>query len=186
MKSSREAFSKSFEDAITIIDRFCNTPSRIDRLARWMLETDANSYSYLGDAWGGSFSSAESFASLLHTLRHAAEDDGDVEFVKVNGKPRIVFCWRHEPCFRDIALSQMEKCMEENGICGRKITYNIEVLDIAPNEFGRIYDEYQVNDVKRCFMGDARSHGVDFAAQHYNHYQCFDEKWIEQFKEKAK
>lgn len=110
---------------------------------------------------------------------HAIYDDGDITFVAVNDEPRIVFAHRFDDDFRDSCLSETEKYIEKRNFeLGRDRSYEIKVLDIKPNEFGSLYDAFQREDIKRCFLNDAETHDVEFAVKHYRQYNCFCEEWI--------
>jgi hypothetical protein len=179
MKKFQE-FQKAHDDAIITINSFLQ-PSKYEPdmspLVKWMMETDANPYSYLPEGWANSLSTATGFAGLLHHISHALYDDGEITFVKVNGEPRITFVWRHEDNFRNYVLSEQEKQFEERFGDGDR--YDIEVLDIKPAEFGPLYDAYQRDWIKQCFINDA-SRGIEWAAECYRKYQCWDDAWIEE------
>ena len=173
-----ETFKKNYDEAVQTINTFLEGPESMTELTKWLMTTDANPHSYLDHFWAGMSATAEGMADLLNYIHHAVVDDGDITFVKVNGEPRIVFAHRFDDYFRDVVLSKQEKEMEKR----RKeyninFEYEIEVLDIKPNEFGRIYDEYQRGQVTKWFLSDAKRHGVEFAKQHYEHYNCWDESW---------
>lgn len=174
-----EVFQKSYDDAIVSISRHLNTPNDaydygMVPLVQWMMATDANPYAYLPHNWAGSTTNAEMFASLLHCIHHALYDDGDITFVTVNNEPRIVFVWRHEDNFRNYVLSDTEKDIEQSH---SEEQYEIKVLDIKPEQFGPLYDEYQRNWLKECFLTDASS-GVEWAANNYRKYKCWSDEWI--------
>jgi hypothetical protein len=181
MTNKFEVFQQNYDEAIELINKFLQTSKyepQINGLVQWMLETDANPYSYLPHNWAGSTTSAEAFASLLRMISHAVYDDGDITFVKVDGEPRIVFASEHEDDFRDYVLSEQEKAIEAQW-SGK---YIIQVLDIKPNEFGAIYDSYYITQVKQWFMDDAETITLERAVEHYEKYKAFDPAWIEQFK----
>lgn len=174
-----DKFQKNYDDAIKSIKKFLE-PTEYDpsmhELVKWMMETDANPYSYLPHGWAGSLESAQSFASLLNMIHHALYDDGDITFVTVNDEPRIVFVWRHDDNFKNYVLSDTEKdIVKRYG----EDSYDIKVLDIKPSEFGPLYDIYHKNWLKECFISDARR-GVNWAAEHYRQYKLWDESWIEE------
>lgn len=180
MTNKFEAFQKNYDEAVETIKRFLE-PSKyepqMNGLVKWMMETDANPYSYLPHGWAGATGSAEGFAGLLHTIHHALYDDGDITFVTVNEEPRIVFVWRHEDNFRNYVLSEQEKDLEKRW----SSEYRIEVLDIKPDEFGPLYDAYYVKEIKHWFMDDAEVHGVEYVVKHYQKYKLFDPAWIVEF-----
>lgn len=176
-------FQENYDEAIKTIHSFLKGPDSMKELVKWMMETDANPYSYLPEQWAGSINSAEGFAGLLHYIHHAVEDDGDICFVKVRGEPRIVFAYQYDDNFRDRVLTNQEKVIEKRPIFGELKEIDIEVLNITPNEFGKIYDEYQVQDLKRCFSIDSARMGAEFATQHYSDYKCWADSWIEECQE---
>jgi len=180
MNDKFAAFKKNYDQAIESIKRFLEPGKhepQINGLVKWMMETDANPYSYLPENWAGCTKSAESFASLLHVIHHAVYDDGDISFVTVNGEPRIVFAWHHEDNFRNYVLSEQEKDLEKRW----SSKYAIEVLEIEPDEFGPLYDAYYAKQIKRWFMNDAESNTVEYAIEHYQKYKLFDIAWIVEF-----
>ncbi len=174
-----EVFQKNYDEAIATINHYLNTPNdKYDYgmvpLVQWMMETDANPYAYLPHGWAGSTTSAEMFAGLLHCIHHALYDDSDITFVSVNDEPRIVFVWKHEDNFRNYVLNNTEKDIEKRW---GKERYEIKTLDITPGEFGPLYDEYQRNWLKECFLTDA-SRGIEWSAGVYRKYKCWNEEWI--------
>jgi hypothetical protein len=146
MKNKLEFFQNNYDESIRTIKRFRDEPSEISELVNWLLTTDANPYGYLTEDCRSMVYSADSFAQLLHDIHYSVVDDGDITFVKVNGEPRIVFAHKNDDCFMDIVLDSEEKAAEkEFGIHNK-----VEVLDITPNEFGRVYDEYNTQWTKKC------------------------------------
>ena len=178
-------FQKAYDDAIETINLFLlpgKYEPQLDGLTKWLMETDANPYSYLPEHWAGRTNTAEGFASLLGFISHAVHDDGEITFVTVNGEPRIVFANQHDDDFRSAALTETEKDIETRpwpAVRTRRPSYVIEVLDITPNEFGPLFDKFYANDIKRFFMSDAVM-GVEQAAEHYRKYSCWDEAWIDE------
>lgn len=168
-------FEKGYQEALASIERYQMAGDEMSGLVEWLLNTDANPYGFLPEGWAGAMGSAQGFSSLLHCIHHALYDDGEITFVSVDGEPRIVFYWRHEEDFRNHVLSEQERQLEKmNGI-----EREVEVLECSANEFGKLYDEYRVKDLQRCFSGDAGRLGIDFAVKHYRDYDCFDESWID-------
>lgn len=185
-----EEFKKNYEEAVATIEMFLqptqyNPP--MHGLVKWMMETDANPYSYLPHNWAGSMSSAESFAGLLHYISHALYDDGEITFVAVNGEPRIVFVWKHECSFRELVLTEQEQRLEKDfAHLKGSSPYDVTVLDIKPEEFGDLYDEYQREWLKRCFKCDSRRGGKAIL-DHYRKYKLWDDSMIpEEFLEEMK
>ena len=146
-----------------------------------MLDTDENPYAYLPESWAGSTKTAEGFSSLIHYIHHALYDDGDITFVTVEGQPRIVFSWRNSEKFREDVLGSIEKEFEERS----GIKYDIQVLDISPEKFGELYDSWQKEYVRKCFLRDS-VRGIDWAAEHYREYKCWDDSWISLAEENVK
>lgn len=176
-------FQKVHDEAVESINRFLQPyihEPQIDGLVLWMMETDANPYAYLPENWANLTGDAEGFAGLLHCIHHAVYDDGDITFVSVNGEPRIVFYHKSDEGFQEVVLSkqeqQIEKDREKYGI---SIRYQIEILNIKPNEFGPLYDSFQAKNIKRCFITDAIGNGnTEAIAKHYRKYQCWNEEWV--------
>ncbi len=180
MNQKFAAFQKSYDEAIVTINRFLE-PSpyepQMNGLVKWMMETDANPYSYLPEGWAGSTGSAECFAGLLYTIHHALYDDGDITFVTVNDEPKIVFVWQHEDNFRNYVLSEQQKDLEKRW----DTKYDIRVLNIKPDEFGPLYDKYFAKQIKHWFMNDAEDHSLEFAIEHYqSKYKLFNPAWIKE------
>ena len=183
--SKFDQFQKNYDEAIETIKLFQQPGEyepQMNGLVNWMLESDANPYSYLPENWAGHVSSAEGFASLLNMIHHAVYDDGDITFVTVNGGPRIVFVHQMEDNFRKYVLSRQEQDMENNP--RYRAAYEIKVLDIEPNEFGPLYDAHMVEEIKGWFENDAWAHGVDWAAGHYRKYKLWNEAWVEEVRAK--
>jgi hypothetical protein len=168
-----EAFKNTHDEAIETIKRFMDEPSSMNELVKWLLTTDASPYGYLTEDCRGMTSSAESFAQLLHAIHHAVEDDGEITFVTVKGQPRIVFANRYDEYFMGVVLDSSEKDLNYHD--------KVEVLDITPNEFGRVYDEYIAQRTKKCFLFDAARHSLEFAISNYKHYSCWNDSWVEEY-----
>lgn len=158
-------------------------------IVRWLLTTDANPYSYMQEPWSRKIFSAEGLETLIHHIRHAIYDDGDCTIVTVNDAPRIVFHNKHEPNFKELVLSEFEKrliidCKPLRDVLNMEgEQYEIKILDIDINDFGKHYDAWYETDLKRCFMLDAEYHGTEFAIKHYSEYQLFKPEWAMELKE---
>ena len=180
-----DKFKQSYDAAIETIKSFMEPSHPEDPangmtgLTKWLLTTDVNPYAYLPERLATAIGTAEGFSAVLRKLHHDLYDDGDVTFVTVNGQPRIVFESKNEDDFYRKALQPIERDMLDND--GTK--YVVKVLDITPNEFGPTYDEWNYKDTKRCFMWDAGC-GIEWAANQYRQYQCWDESWIDEAKVK--
>lgn len=145
-----EEFQKKYDDAIERIKKYLEPDPNLDppmnELVRWMMETESNSWGYLTGCWRGAPGSAEAFVSLLDNIHHALYDDGDIAFVTVEDEPRIVFAWIHDDeQLKTNSLNEDEKYWEMRD--SRK--FDIKILDIKPNEFGILYDQYEKNRVKK-------------------------------------
>lgn len=175
-----QKFESSFNQAISAIKTYLETNNHregMDGLTEWLLTTDANPYSYLPESWAGFIGSAEGFASLLNIIAHALYDDGDITFVTVNGEPRIVFTNQYDENFRDLVLSRQEKEIEKRNIFGKSSRYEIQVLNIKPQDFGKLHDSYERNRTKQCFIHDAALKGLEFATKHYKSIPHWDDDW---------
>jgi hypothetical protein len=134
--------------AFAVINKHLNDPDKdVRKLVRWLAETDANPYTILHENWAKAYDSAENFAALCRHIHHALVDDGDIEFVTVDGEPRIVFTRFDEPDFRNIALNDIEKEFEKTGrYDGSPIHYDIQRLsgvDAFIEERARYEQEYR-------------------------------------------
>ena len=142
-------FRKNFDKALEEIAYFLKPTSyepRMHELVKWMLETDANPYSYLPSDWGEALENAQLFVELLHLIHHALYDDGDICFVSVNGQPRIVFHDPHDIGIHRSALTEQERYALEQ--FGRR--HEVEILDIQPNDFGSTYDAFAAKERRKC------------------------------------
>lgn len=178
-----DEFKKAFDNSIEEIKKFLEPgphKPQMNGLVKWMMETEANPYSYLPDQWGGALSTAEGFASLLRYIHHALYDDGEITFVAINGEPRIVFTHRFEKHFRKDALGEQRASYEED----YGDVYDVEVLDIEPDEFPALYEKWHTSWVKECFMSDAQW-DVERTAEHYRKFSCWDESWIEELRQEC-
>ena len=171
-----QKFKDSYDKAIKDIERYLTPDNGCDMqlLVRWMLETDANPYSYLPKNWADAVNYAEGFASLLGYIHHAAFDDGDITFVTVNGEPKIVFASQYDDDFMNHVLGETERYMMEH----HKSSYDVSVLNIQPNDFGAVYDAWYVDNIKQMFLTDADYHGKEFAIRHYSGYKKYDPAWV--------
>ncbi len=174
-----KAFRKVYEESVKSIHRFIDDPSDMNELAAWLMTTDASPYSYLQEGYAGMMSTSEGCAGLLATIHHAVYDDGDITFVKVDSAPRIVFAHKHYDNFRELVLSVQEQEIEKRFIFSKTRQYELEILDIKPNDFPKIYNDYQLKELQRCFSCDAGRNGIDFAVENYRKYACFREDWVE-------
>jgi hypothetical protein len=185
-----EQFDKVHAEAMEQIQQCLSTPEDsydygMVGLAKWMLNTDQNPYQYLQQDVAGWTKTATGFVSLLDLIHHALYDDGDIEFVKVNGQPKIVFVWRHDDGFYDAILSDSDKAIAARK--GLKAEDIVEVMDnIIPREFIEECEKYQLKHIQKCYITDAARRGVQFADAHYSQYKCWEEDWRHEFEDEIR
>lgn len=185
MMNKLEQFDKVHAEAIERIQQYLSIPEDsyyhdMVCLVKWLLETDQNPYQYLQQEVAGWTGSATGFVSLLDLIHHALYDDGDIEFVKVNGQPKIVFVWRHDDGFYDAILSDSDKALAARK--GLKAEDIVEVLDINnTREFIEECEKYQLKHIQKCYITDAARRGLQFADAHYSQYKCWEEDWQHEF-----
>ena len=173
-----ERFKTSYDEAIHEIKLYLDDNSSIQQLTHWLLTTDANPYSFLPHAWGKSLESADRFVDLLNTIEDNLENNR-LTIVRVNQEPRIVFAHPNDPNFNDLVLTPFEHDMQVIVRFGHVGSFTIEVLDIDPNEFGAVYDQWFETWLKQSCTSDANKHGVEFALTAYSKYRMFNPSWIE-------
>ena len=93
-----------YNDAVSFITNIMLSDKNTDfiKLSKFILTTGQNPYSYLPPGWENSLSSAESTSSLLHTIKHALEDDGELCFTRMKNKwdnPFMLFIDYHDGNF---------------------------------------------------------------------------------------
>ena len=83
--------------------------SDVNDFIRWVFNEDVNGYSLFSDHyWGSSFDSFQGIRGLVHQLRHAIYDDGDIAYVNTNIGPVISFKDRFEPDFKTRFLREIK------------------------------------------------------------------------------
>ena len=63
-----EQFKQAYDEAIQTIDRLSKPgpyQPQMDQLVKWMLQTDANPYSYLPEQWAGAVYTARELADSV-------------------------------------------------------------------------------------------------------------------------
>ena len=163
-------WERNYKQALKDIETYRRAEAT-QTIAEWLLTTPASPYEFLPAGWGNALSSPGETSGLLAVIHHALVDDGEIEFVSVNGMPRIVFCNQHEDNFREVALTQEEQ---------QKANVELTVLDCTADEFGELVDAAATAQHKRCFAMDAAIHGVEFAVKHYVGSCWYDPSWIEE------
>lgn len=165
-----DTWERNYKQALDDIEVYSTAPATAV-LAQWMLSTEVLSRRFLPKGWTGALNGPGEFSGLLAVIHHALVDDGDIEFVSVNGMPRMVFCNRHEEAFREVALTPYEQLQART---------KVQVLDCTADEFGTLVEAADTAELKRCFAIDAGREGVDFAVKHYSSAYCYDPSWIEE------
>ena len=148
------------------------TEPEMRALTELLLETEANPWGFLPEAWASCTESSSGMYGLLNNIHHALYDDGDISFPVVNGQPRISFVWQHEDNYANYVLSETEKhCRDQYGS-----EYDIEFCKDALDFVAR-HKEYHRKDIQKCFIVDAAMLGLTFAVDHYSKYANFDSDW---------
>lgn len=169
-----ELMEKNHKEAIATINMCLNDSSEpeMQAITSYLLETEANPYSFLPDGWGGSTSTYTGFQSLLRMIHHALYDDGDISFPIVNGEPRISFLNKHDEDYEEHVLNSTEKHFKQH----HGNTYEVEQCkDVF--DFIAKHSDYHRKDVRRFFILDAAIHGWEFAVEHHSRYANFDPDW---------
>ena len=176
--SKIDNFNKMHQDALNSILGHLNSPNNeMKAIATFLYETDANPYNFLSDSWAGHMSTSTGFDSLLHSIWHALIDDGDMCFPCVDGHPRIRFFHKSEIQEKDI-LCEIELQFPRD----RNITFLKDSF-----EFIEKYKEYQIRDLKRCFISDyVMQRTTNYALEHYPSNPLFNTEWINEAEEKRK
>jgi len=162
-------FETKYNNAISYIKKQ-QTDDVMSSITNWLLDTEINPYSFLPNSYAELAYTAEGFESLLHQIRHALVDDGDISFPVINNKPYMLFIDRYEATinsFADLSL-YVEDIYDINDIAWLN---SIE-------EFMFAADENHRKTIKKCFNSDLRRFGIDNAVSHYKNYKVFDESWI--------
>ena len=163
-------FETRYNDAISYIKKQ-QTDDVMSSITNWLLDTEINPYSFLPEFYANLANTAEGFESLLHQIRHALVDDGDISFPVINNNPYILFVDRYESTinsFADLSL-YVEDIYED--------IYDIVWLN-SIEEFMVAADENHRKTIKKCFNSDLRRFGIDYSVSHYKNYKVFDESWI--------
>lgn len=168
-----QAMEQRHRDAVATIEQYRRSDlAEMRAITEYLLDTDANPYSFLPHEWAGAMETSTGFEGLLNTIHHALVDDGDISFPIVNGMPRIVFIWQHEENYADYVLSDTEKDMQKRWGSEYNITQCKDVMDWIAR-----HQEYNRKDIRRCYIQDAARQGWEFATEHYSRYANFDPDW---------
>lgn len=153
-------FQKAYDEALAAIAHYQSDPN-MAAITQWILTTEVNLYDCLPRFEHAN--TAESCASLLHTIHHALVDDGDISFPVVNGSPRMSFISRYEDNYSEFVLTETEKEFRAR----YNKTYTITFLDTV-EQFIEHVEQWHEDTTKRHFIHDAKRFGIAFAAQHYH------------------
>lgn len=130
-----DLFDKTHNAALANIERHLTNENSMQPLVAWMLSTEIDPYTYLPEDVASNTDSSTGFSHLLNLLHHALYDDGEITFVTVNGQPRIVFCWEGEEGFEKEVIGENLLHIKDN--------FEVKVLKIEPNEFGKLAEDYR-------------------------------------------
>lgn len=169
------------------IEKFLtNHDPEIMVLCNYLLETDANPYSFLPEKWASSLETSSGVESLFYMISHALQDDGEISFPIVNKEPRICFAYPDCDNYEYYVLTNQERDIRERLGTEYVIEQCSGVIDFVTR-----HKEYHRKDILRCFIQDASMHGLEFAVNHYSQYHNFDPDWefdtdvLNQIKKKA-
>jgi hypothetical protein len=164
-----DIFETRYNDAISYIKKL-QTDDVMSSITNWLLDTEINPYSFLPEFYANLAYTAEGFERLLHRIRHALVDDGDISFPVINNNPYILFVDRYEATINSFA--DLSLYLEDNYDINDVVWLN------SIEEFMVAADEYHRKTIKRCFKSDLRRFGIDEVVSHYKNYKVFDESWI--------
>lgn len=173
MNDRVKAMEQRHQEALASIEQFrTHKEPEMRAITEYLLETDANPYSFLPNGWGNALDTSTSFDSFLSIIHHALYDDGDISFPIVNGTPRMAFIWRHEDNYSNYVLSDTEKDLQKRRGTEYKIEQCQNVMDWIA-----LHREYHRADIRCCYIHDAARQGWEFATEHYSRYAKFDPDW---------
>ncbi len=150
MVNALEKMKETFNEEIEYLTNILESGSELSKLAEYLLTTDRNPYSIING--GYSANRITSFNDILMPLNHALYDDGEVTFYTVNGEPRFGFFDQYEAS-EDRYLDDTELDMKETYPV---LKYVIEVLPQDVNNWIKLSEVFQINDLKRMFLSDAK------------------------------
>lgn len=172
-------FELKYNDAVERIKKYQENED-IGVLVNWLLATDINPYSFLEDEDakyldGG----AEDFAHICHLFHHAHVDDGEVSYIAVDGVPKIFFRYEIDQITR--IKTELKKVNGEMKLV--RETVQCEITHFKNfNQWIEAIEIFAYNDLKRCFMWDAKISGLKFAMEHYSKYKHYDINWSKEVK----
>lgn len=146
MNARIKAMEQRHQEALAAIEQFrTHSEPEMRAITEYLLETDANPYSFLPNGWGSALDTSTSFDRFLSVIHHALYDDGDISFPIVNGAPRMAFVWRNEDNYANYVLSDTEKNLQE--MYGTE--YKIEQCQGVMDWIAR-HREYQRRMIRRA------------------------------------
>ena len=174
---------ESHNSAMLKIREYLHTPSSMQPLVEWILSSDMSVYDYMPRDWAHTMYQAGGVADVLGMIHHALYDDGEIEFVKVNGKPFMVFYGKWEPGFESHVIEQVLYSEDPEDHC------NVEVLPRHPEQFVELLKQQWLRLLKGYILWDAgqfgktsKEEGWDFAVSVYSGKHMFDQIDLEELK----
>lgn len=142
------------------IGQCLNDPS-YGKLVEWLLETQTQPCDFLPEEYAGSLNNIHNFDNLCGEICRSQYTYPEMIFVLIDDEPKIFFD-------------------EENNILNKFATSKVTFLEIEPNDFGKIRDEYDKSWIKKCFLNDAKKLGKGYAAGLYrlNYSRLWDDSWL--------
>lgn len=176
-----ERWRKDVEEAIIDIENLVKEENEAGHLANWLLNHNANRYSFSPDKTVGDLlGSALGFNTLCSSIHHALFDDGDITFFTVSGNPQFIFLHRLEKEFKQACLNSAQKyCAEKYGA-----EYDIKIIKDA-YEFTKVFDEDRKDWLKKCFLNDCKKNSKDlikYYSEHKEYKDIFDPEWIKELR----
>ena len=167
-------FEKAHQEALAMIQSCLDDVDEpeLQAITKYLLETDANPYSFLPDGWAGCMTTSTGFQSLLHMIHHALYDDGDISFPIINGEPRVSFVWKNEENYANEVLNSTEKDFQKRHGNVYEVGQCKDIFDFIEK-----HKDYHRKDVKRFFIMDAVMYGWEFSVEHNSKYANFDPDW---------
>jgi len=106
---------------IETINNILEDNTKTSKIAKHLIETSRSPYSVFRS--GYNIYDSSNFASLLNSIKHSLEEDGDITFVTINKEPMFYFVDRYS-VQEDYFLSSFQKDSIELGD-----KYEVEFID---------------------------------------------------------
>lgn len=166
---------ESHNIAMREIGEYLHTPSSMQPLVEWILSSDMSVYDYMPREWANEMFRSEGVADLLGAIHHALYDDGEIEFVKVNGKPFMVFYGKWNEDFVDYVVEQFTHEADTEKL------YYMEVLPKDPGQFVELLKQRWLRQLKGYILWDAgQKGGWDFTVSMHSGKHMFDQIDLEE------